>query len=205
MDDVAKIYRGDNRLGFDLTQKKYQTILRDKNYADYYSDVLEVIKRNGLRYESGVNTNVDNFSALLQKLDYKNISKTMTLINSENMTLFFPFQIDLEIYQGVKEFQDNRIKNYLTDGSLDGEKVWESFKSLNDIEGFSEKKYEQSYINSLMQFFTFNLIKYKEGQTPSHYSYEFGGFFYVSNYEDFIEDGKFNREAFHEYIGGYFL
>ena len=205
MDDVAKIYRGDNRLGFDLTQEKYQTILRDKNYADYYSDVLEVIQKNGLRYESGVNTNIDNFSALLQKLDYKNISKTMTLINSENMTLFFPFKIDLEIYSGVKEFQDNRIENCLTDGSLDGEKVWESFKSLNDIEGFSEKKYEQSYINSLMQFFTFNLIKYKEGQKPSHYSYEFGGFFYISNYEDFIEDGKFNREAFQEYTGGYFL
>jgi hypothetical protein len=56
-----------------------------------------------------------------------------------------------------------------------------------------------------MQFFTFNLIKYKEGQTPSHYSYEFGGFFYISNYEDFIEDGKFDRIAFQEYTGGYFL
>ncbi len=208
MDDVAKIYRGDNRLGFDLTQKKYQTILRDKNYHDYYREVLEVIQRNGLRYESGVNTNIDNFSALLEKLDYKNISKTMTLINSENMTLFFPFKIDLEIYKGVKEFEDKRIENYLTDNFLDGEKVWESFKSLNDIEGFSKKKYEQSYINSLMQFFTFNLIKYQEGQKPSHYSYEFGGFFYVANYGVFIEvedDNKFNRKKFEEYTGGYFL
>ena len=205
LDDVAKIYRGDNRLGFDLTQKKYQTILRDKNYTDYYNDVLEVIQRNGLRYESGVNTNIDNFSSLLMRLDYQEISKTMTLINSQNMTLFFPFKIDLEIYKGVKEFEDKRIKNYLTDGSLDGQKVWEQFKELNNIENFSQMKYEQSYINSLMQFFTFTLIKYKEGQKPSHYSYEFGGFFYVSNYEDFIEDGKFDRVAFQEYTGGYFL
>ena len=205
MDDVAKIYRDDNRLGFDLTQEKYQIILENKNYNDYYKDVLEVIKRNGLRYESGLNTNIDNFSTLLYKLDYSNISKTMTLINSQNMTLFFPFKIDLEIYSGVKEFQDERIQNYLTDGLFDGEKVWESFKSLNDIESFSEKKYEQSYINSLMQFFTFNLIKYKEGEKPSYYSDEFGGFFYISNHEDFIEDGKFNREAFQEYTNGYFL
>jgi len=204
-DNVAKIYRGDNRLGFDLTKPKYQQILKEKNYADYYADVLEVIKRNGLRYDSGVNTNIDNFSTLLKKLDYQKISKTMTLINSQNMTLFFPFKIDLEIYKGVKEFQDERIKNYLTDGLFDGEKVWESFKSLNEINGFSQMKYEQSYINSLMQFFTFNLVKYKEGQTPSHYSYEFGGFFYISNYEDFIEDGKFNRVAFQEYTGEYFL
>jgi CRISPR-associated endonuclease/helicase Cas3 len=179
--------------------------LRDKNYADYYNDVLEVIKRNGLRYESGINTNIDNFSSLLIKLDYQEISKTMTLINSQNMTLFFPFKIDLEIYKGVKEFEDERIKNYLTDGSLDGQKVWDRFRELNDIESFNQMKYEQSYINSLMQFFTFNLIKYKEGQKPSHYSLEFRGFFYVSNYEDFIEDGKFDRVAFQEYTGGYFL
>lgn len=204
-DDVAKIYRGDNRLDLDLTREKYQIILRKKNYAEYYREVLEVIQRNGLRYESGVNSNIDNFSSLLYKLDYTNISKTMTLINSQNMTLFFPFKIDLKIYKGVKEFEDRRINNYLSDGLFDGEKVWESFKALNDIKGFSQKKYEQSYINSLMQFFTFNLIKYKEGQTPSHYSYEFGGFFYISNYEDFIEDGKFNRVAFQEYTAGYFL
>jgi len=204
-DDVAKIYRGDNRLGFDLTKPKYQKILEEKNYADYYTDVLEVIKRNGLRYESGVNTNIDNFSTLLKKLDYQEISKTMTLINSQNMTLFFPFKIDLDIYKGVKEFEDDRIENYLTDGLFDGEKVWESFKALNDIEGFSKKKYEQSYINSLMQFFTFNLIKYKEGQTPTHYDHEFGGFFYVSNYGEFIEEGKFNRDKYQKYTGGYFL
>jgi CRISPR-associated endonuclease/helicase Cas3 len=205
IDDVAKIYRGDNRLGFDLTKEKYQNILKEKNYASYYSDVLEVIKQDGLRFDSGTDTNIDNFSSLIMKLDYQEISKTMTLINSENMTLFFPFKIDLAIYKGVKEFEDERIKTYLTDGSLDGQKVWDRFKELNDIENFNQMKYEQSYINSLMQFFTFNLIKYKEGQTPSHYSYEFGGFFYVSNYEDFIEDGKFDRVAFQEYTGGYFL
>jgi CRISPR-associated endonuclease/helicase Cas3 len=204
-DDVAKIYKGDNRLGFDLNQPKYQKILEEKNYADYYNDVLEAIKQNGLRFESGTDTNIDNFSTLVKKLNYQEICNEMKLIDSQNMTLFFPFKIDLEIYKGVKEFEDERIKNYLTDGSLDGEKVWERFKSLNDIEGFSQKKYEQSYINSLMQFFTFNLIKYKEGQKPSHYSCEFGGFFYISNYDDFIEDGKFNREAFQEYTGGYFL
>jgi hypothetical protein len=56
-----------------------------------------------------------------------------------------------------------------------------------------------------MQFFTFSLIKYKNGQTPSHYSYEFGGFFYISNHEDFIKDGKFDRVVFQKYTDGYFL
>jgi hypothetical protein len=57
-----------------------------------------------------------------------------------------------------------------------------------------------------MQFFTFNLIKYKEAQKPSFYSYEYGGFFYIQNYKDFItEEGKFDRVAFQNYTGGYFL
>jgi len=205
MDDAIKVYKGDNRLGFDLTQPKYQKILEEKNYASYYNDVLEVIKQNGLRYESGVETNIDNFSSLVMKLDYKEISKTMTLINSQNMTLFFPFKIEIDIYKGVKEFEDERIKSYLTDGFLDGQKVWDRFKELNEIENFTQMKYEQSYINSLMQFFTFNLIKYKEGQKPNHYSDEYRGYFYISNYEDFIKDGKFDRVAFQEYTGGYFL
>jgi CRISPR-associated endonuclease/helicase Cas3 len=121
------------------------------------------------------------------------------------MTLFLPFKIDIQKYKGIKEFEDERIKNYLSNGFLDGEKVWEQFKELNRIENFTQMKYEQSYINSLMQFFTFNLIKYKEGQKPNHYSDEFGGFFYISNYEDFIEDGKFDRIAFQNYTQSYFL
>jgi CRISPR-associated endonuclease/helicase Cas3 len=204
MDDAIKVYKGDNRLGFDLTKEKYQMILRDKNYADYYNDVLKVIKQNGLRYESGVETNIDNFSSLVMKLDYKEISKTMTLINSQNMTLFFPFQIDLKKYKGVKEFEDERIKNYLTDDSLDGQKVWDRFKELNEIENFTQMKYEKSYINSLMQFFTFNLIKYEEGQ-KTYYSDEYRGYFYISNYEDFIKDGKFDRIAYQDKCGSIFL
>ncbi len=205
MDDASRVYRGDNRLGFDLTQKKYQVILANKNYDTYYTDVLEVIKRDGLRFASGVDTKIDSFTHLLKKLDYQTISKTMTLINSQNMTLYFPFMIDLDIYKGVKEFEDERIKPYLSDGKLDGHKVWEAYKELQEIEGFAKQKYELSYINSLMQFFTFNLIKYKEGQKLSHYSYEFGGYFFIQNYEDFIKDGKFDRMAFQDYTQGYFL
>ena len=205
MDDASMVYRGDNRLGFDLTQKKYQAILANKNYDAYYTDVLEVIKRDGLRFASGVNTKIDSFTQLLKKLDYQAISKTMTLINSKTMTLYFPFMIDMSIYKDVKEFEDSRIKQYLTDGKLDGQKVWDAFVELQDIDGFAKKKLEHAYINSLMQFFTFNLIKYKEGQKPSHYSYEFGGYFFVQNHEDFIKDGKFDRVAFQDYTQGYFL
>lgn len=203
-DDVSKIYRGDNRLGFDLMQEKYQTILRDKNYADYYKDVLEVIQKNGLRYESGTTANIDKFGEMLSKLDYQEISKTMTLINSKNFTLYFPFMLDLNIYKGVKEFE--KIDElYLTDGHLDGWKVWNRFLELRDIESFVEQKYKQSHINTLMQFFTFNIIKFNMAQ-PHHYSDEVGGFYLVQDWEKFIdEDGKFNRVAYQKNSQSLFL
>jgi len=205
VDDVFKIYKGDNRLGFDLTKEKYQNILKEKNYASYYNDVLDVIKQNGLRFNSGTDSNIDSFSSLIMKLDYKKISKTMTLINSQHMILFFPFKIKLDIYKDVKEFKDERIKDYITDDFLDGQKVWDRFKELNNIQNFTKKRYESSYINILMQFFTFTLIKYKDGEKPCFYNDEFRGYFYISDYEEFIEDGKFNRTAYQDRCGSIFL
>ena len=204
-DDASGIYRGDNRLGFDLMQEKYQAILRDKNYADYYKDVLEVIQKNGLRYESGVYTNIDKFGKLLSMLNYQEISKTMTLINSENFTLYFPFKLDIGIYKGVKEFE-NINKEYLSDGKLDGWKVWNAFLQLRDIDSFVEKKYQQSHINALMQFFTFNIIKFNKESQPHHYSEKIGGFYLVEDWEEFIdEDGKFDRVAYQEKSKSLFL
>jgi len=200
MDDTSMIYRGDNRLGFDLTKKKYQDILRDKNYADYYSDVLEIIKQKGLRFESGVNTNVDNFSSLLKKLNYKEISKTMTLINSQNFTLYFPYKIDISKYN-----IGNIDENYITDGKLDGQKVWDEFLKLQEIEEFAKMKVKSSYINSLMQFFTFNIIKFNKNNRPC-IGEEIGGFYFIEDWEDFIDvDGKFNRIAFNKYCKDIFL
>ncbi len=206
LDDASKIYRDDNRLGFDLKQEKYQNILRDKNYADYYHDVLQVIQKNGLRFENGLNTNIDNFNELLAKLNYQEISKTMTLINSQNFTLYFPFQIDVTIYKGVKEFEHIRIEKYLTDNKLDGQKVWDAYLQLIEIDSFVEKEFDRSYINSLMQFFTFNIIKFSDSKKPHYYSDEFGGFYFISDWESFIDkDGKFNRKKYEEKSESLFL
>ena len=206
LDDASKIYRDDNKLGFDLKQTKYQNILRNKNYGDYYHEVLQVVKKNGLRFENGLNTTIDNFNELLIKLNYQEISKTMTLINSQTFTLYFPFQIDITIYKGVKEFEDERIKKYLIDQKLDGQKVWDAYLDLIEIESFVKREFEKSYINSLMQFFTFNIIKFYDSIKPHYFSDEVGGFYFVSDWEPFIkEDGKFDRVAYQEKTNDRFL
>lgn len=193
LDPVEKIYRGDNRLGLDLTQSKYRDVLQNKEFGIYYEEVLGKIKKDGDRFQNGLMTNYENFAELVKKLNYKEISKTMTLINSQNFTLYFPFQIDLSIYEGVKEF-DGLDEVFLSDGKLDGQKVWDEFKLINTIEGFPKREYQKSKLNALMQFFTFSLIKFNEKHTLPYFNYEFGGYFFIQNYEEFITpEGKFDR------------
>lgn len=204
MDDVTKIYCGDNRLGLDLTQIKYRDILQNKKFDVYYREVLESIKRQGDRFQNGLMTNYENFAELIKKLNYKEISKTMTLINSQNFTLYFPFQIDLSIYKGVKEFVDLDSK-FLTDGKLDGQKVWNEFVALNEINQFAQKEVMRAKINSLMQFFTFNIFKNYEGQRP-YIGEENYGYFFVENYEEFItQECKFDRERYNTVKNSNFL
>lgn len=196
MDDVEKIYRDDNRLGFDLKEEKYREILKNKEFGEYYKEVLEKIQTKGFRYNNGLLTNYDNFAELLKKLNYKEISKTMTLINSQNFTLYFPFQIDISQYKGVKEFDKAKLEEkYLSDGFLDGQKVWEAFQDLNTIDGYAKKQIEASKINALIQFFTFNILKFNEKQRP-YIGEEIGGYYFIQNHEDFILDGKFDRAKY---------
>lgn len=193
LDPVEKIYRGDNRLGLDLAQPKYRDVLQNKEFGTYYEEVLGKIKKDGDRFQNGLMTNYDNFAELVKKLNYKEISKTMTLINTQNFTLYFPFQIDLSIYEGVKEFA-LLDEVFLSDGKLDGQKVWDEFKLINTIEGFPKREYQKSKLNALMQFFTFSLIKFNEKHTLPYFNYEFGGYFFIQNYEEFItSEGKFDR------------
>jgi len=193
LDDERKIYKGDNRLENNLRKSCNQEILIEKNYKNFYKDVLNRIKENGLRFESGLNTSFENFKSFLAKLNYSEISKTMTLIDSQNHTIFFPFEIDVNLYD-IKEFKD--IDDSLLTGEfLDGEKVWRTFKELNEIESFSEMKVKKSKINSLMQFFTFNVTRYNGSEFKCSYAEVESGIYYIKNYENFVTDDlKFKRK-----------
>lgn len=206
MDEASKIYHNDHRLDFDLTHESYRDILANKAFGVYYQEVLAEIKKSSDRFENGLLTNYDNFAALLKKLNYKEIAKTMTLISSNNFTLYFPFKIDIAQYKGVQEFAPKNLEErFLSDGYLDGQKVWDAFLALNEIEGFAEKEVAKSRINALMQFFTFTIFKNYEGQRP-HVGEETYGYYYVKEYGDFItSEGKFDREKYNAIKNSHFL
>jgi CRISPR-associated endonuclease/helicase Cas3 len=204
MDDAEKIYRGDNRLGMDLQEPKYQDILKHKEFDLYYGEVLERIKTDKSKYKCGLMTSHDYFDEAIKKLNYQKIKEEMTLIKSNTFTLYFPFKIDISLYKNVKEF-DNLDEILLTDGTLDGQKVWDEFVALNEINQFAKKKVQKSSIKALMQFFTFTIFKNYEGQTPFIGEEQYG-YYFVEEYGEFITDeGKFDREKYNKTKNSNFL
>ncbi|AHJ12410.1 CRISPR-associated helicase Cas3 [Sulfurospirillum multivorans DSM 12446] len=206
MDEASEIYCNDHRLNFDLTHEIYRDILANKSFGVYYQEVLAEIKKSSDRFENGLLTNYDNFTTLLKKLNYKEIAKTMTLISSNNFTLYFPFKIDIAQYKGVQEFAPKNLEErFLSDGYLDGQKVWDAFLALNEIDGFAKKEVAKSRINALMQFFTFTIFKNHEGQRPS-IGDEMYGYYFVQEYGNFItSEGKFDREQYNAIKNSHFL
>ncbi len=189
------IYKGDNRIEFNLRTEKYQEVLKSKDFRQFYDEVLNRLKKNDQNIEQGILGNFEAFEEDVKTLNYKAIQDKMQLIRSENFRLYFPFALDISDYdfeelKDIDEFLDER-------GYLDGQKVWEVYQELHTIEGYAKKEIQRYRLNSLMQFFTFNIVKYSPKQTLPHYSEEFGGFYYIADYDEFIdEDGKFNREAY---------
>lgn len=199
MDDATMIYRNDNRISYTLKSDEFREILLKKDFSSFYKNVLTDIKTKGLRFHSGIVNNKEQFDEYLKKLNYAEVNKTMKLIKSQNFTLFFPFKIDLSKYE-INGVQKEFIKN----GFLDGKKVWNKFIELQNIDSFTQKEFEKSYINSLMQFFTFNIVKYNPKSRPCM-GEEMYGYFYIEDYEEFIKDGKFDRVAYQEKCNGIFL
>jgi len=205
-DDAEKIYKGDNRLGYDLKKDEFKKILEEKNFQSYYQIVLQDIKNDKEKFKNGLNKVIDGFTDSVKLLNYKNIKTYMSLINTQTFTLYFPFKIDISKYKNVKEFENLKHNNseLLANNILDGKKVWNKFLELNNISGFVKKEIEKSKINALMQFFTFNIFKYS--QERPFLGEEINGYFYIENYQDFItKDGKFDRAKFNDIKNSKFL
>lgn len=198
-DDENKIYKEDNRIEDNLQKKEFRKVLLDKDFESFYKGVFKRIKRNDAKIEDGILGNFEKFIEKVQKLNYKEIQEKMKLINTQSFRLYFPFKLNISKYD-IEEFKDkNKLAEYLDeDGNLDGQLIWNQFEQLNDIKNYAQKEIKRSELNSFMQFFTFNITKYSNKQSLPYYNYICGAYYLVSNYEDFIKNGKFNRKAYQE-------
>jgi CRISPR-associated endonuclease/helicase Cas3 len=203
LDNENEVYKGDNRLEYNLKSDEFKKILENKDFQNYYKFVLSKIKKTQESFKSGLNTIYESFEKSVKFLNYKDMKCHMTLIDTQMFTLYFPFTLDIAKYENVQEFQ-NISSEFISDGFLDGKKVWDKFLKLNEIDNFVKKEVEKSKINSLMQFFTFSVFKY--GNSRPYLGENINGFYYIENYKDFItEDKKFDRAKFNKIKNDKFL
>ncbi len=190
MDREEDIYRGDNRLGISLKDRKIRDYFLDKDFGECYSKVLDRLEAKKERF-FGLFTQKDEFFELLKKLEYRKIYEKMRLIKSSGITIFLPFSLKID-----DEFLNEFDKEYLKNGYLDGKVIWEKLKGLNSIENFAQKEIEKSKLNFYMQFFAFNLQYVKK---VDNFNDECCGIYLIEDFEEFVdEDFKFDRQKFLE-------
>jgi CRISPR-associated endonuclease/helicase Cas3 len=197
-DDENKIYRNDHRIEDNLRKNDLKEKLLNKDFKSFYKEVFKRIKNKDKEISSGILGNFDKFEEDVLKLNYKNIKEKMQLIKSDNFRLFFPFKFKIAEYE-IEEFKDEeKLKIYLDeDGKLDGQKVWDEFILLNEIDNYAEKEIKRSELNSLMQFFTFNILRFNDKYQLPHCDEEKYGFSLVKDYSQYItKNGKFDRKKY---------
>ncbi|MDR1461118.1 MAG: CRISPR-associated helicase Cas3' [Campylobacteraceae bacterium] len=197
-DDEGQIYRKDFRIENNLRKQESREKLSNKDFKSFYGEVFEKIKKDDRKITQGIMGNFEEFENNVLKLNFENIKGKMQLIKSDNFRLFFPFKLEISKYD-IEEFKDKEsIRIYLDENEkLDGQKIWDEFIALNDIENYAQKEIKRSKLNSLMQFFTFNILRFDNKYQLPYYDEEKFGFFYIRNYKEYItKDGKFDRKKY---------
>ena len=190
LDKEEDIYRGDNRLGISLKDRKVREYFLNKAFEKCYSEVLKRLEKKKEQF-FGLQTNKEEFFGLLQKLYYKQIYKKMQLIRSSGVTIFLPYRLKID-----DEFLDRFDEAYIEEGYLDGEVIWQKLQELNSIENFAQREIEKSKLNFYMQFFTFNIQYIKRIEKFNDLCC---GIYLINDFEVFIdEEFKFDRKTFLE-------
>lgn len=177
LDDARTIYDKDYRLEYSLEKEIVRNWLENKSFNKFYEKVMEKIEKETDKYN---NYNIEKFNNYCAHINFKKIQKIMELINSQTIQLFLNYSINM----------DGEI--------LKGEDVFKEYKSLcmNQKLGYAEKKIRLSKISEKLNLFIYSIYESKvviiEGE-------QFGDIYYIENGQDYIENGRFNRE---KYLGG---
>lgn len=177
MDRAASIYKNDIQLADALTLRNpvMQNILREKRFGDYYEAVLDELKqgRNDKTNGEGLERFFKDEVAIL---NFKAIEDRMRLIDEKEWLV-------TAVLCRVLEMEDGSY--------LDGRNVWEDYVSLlhNTKMGYAEKQVKLSRIKCLLNHYI-----YQVANSVTDYNDTCGELYCYYNGEDYMENGKLNRE-----------
>ncbi len=135
-------------------------ILTKKNFDALYKKVFEEIdKLNASGYKTNFNTYKTNF----ENINFRKINEDFKLIDSQNISVFVPADIDIHCYGSENNFSESEIK-FIKDNNclqneyrVSGEKIWNLYISLIQNK---EKRFSQDIkiLNGIMSKFVFSVF-----------------------------------------------
>lgn len=170
---------------FTLKNKVMQQVLKEKNFSQYYEQVMRVIRKN--RNASSDAEGIDAFVNETGALCFRKISAKMRLIeeNDWRMSVFLVRTI------------------VLSDGeTVDGQDLWNRYKALlmyppND---YAQFRVQLSEISSKLNLFIYQIKK----NSNITYSDRVGEIYCIENGEEYFCDGRLDKRKL-EKEGGLFI
>lgn len=185
LDDGKRIYRDDIRAEkeFTLENPEMRKYLENKNFYEYYRQILGVLKKNynDLVSSAGLNEFFQNEVGTLKWISVKD---RMKLISEDSWSMSVFLARTLENEKGEK---------------LDGKEIWEAYaRILNDFQmSYAKKKVELSKITSKMSYFIYQIKR----NYNLIYNDRIGEIFYIENGGQYFKNGKLDRKKVQGEIG----
>ncbi len=182
-DDAKKIYGNDERLNYPITKQAVAELLRQKDFKGIYEGILQDVRAIS---QSRTTRNIRYTYAKCLELKYQEIERDMRLIPPT-----------YQIFLAYDLLSENQL--------ISGRDIWQRYKEICQTKdmGYGHRKVELSRLAEQMSYFTYSVYSYD--QQALGCDEEFGGYYYIENGEQFIENGKFNRKAFMNQGKGLFL
>lgn len=186
-DEPKKVYGEDVRLNpeYTLEDGAMREILAEKDFAKYYTPVLQILKRNF--YDK---SNVQGLDGFFKKqagsLEFTMVKERMRLIEEKNWSM--------SVYLA-------RVVPDQNSEWIDGKELWQRYRKLleNNAMSYAEKKVELSNVTSKMNGFIYQIKKNEN----LHYNDQIGEIFYIEEGEKYFEEGKLNRKKVQGELGDF--
>jgi CRISPR-associated endonuclease/helicase Cas3 len=184
------LYSGDERYSLmqDI-QDEYQTILEQKDFDKLYRIIIQKIKGKN---KSSFIVNIEDLFTAMGTLDFKEVDKSLKIIDQQNKTVFVPLEINISLMKkSIKTLEELNIP-YST--VLKGTDVWNKYSELivEQDEDFVKNKILMKKMQSVLSLFTFSIFPNgRDYDTLKTYGWEKYGFLYLESYKDVysFEDG----------------
>lgn len=183
LDSASNVYRKDVRRQKELTLENsvMRRLLEEKDFASYYRQVMEQIRR-----QNGTTCSQENISVFFDEtvkyLNMPEISERMKLIIEEERKVRVFFNREIEINGKLQK----------------GSELWKNYQNIwkDSSMPYAEKKLKLQDLQVRMDYFIYEVSELAVFQYDERNFDQVGEIYYVDESEKYFCEGRFLREEF---------